>query len=81
MNVAELERLGINIWSDFGAYNEGGYYVSVDDAAHLARRVIAAEKLVGTLSYLQTQAENGTLHPKVVIQNARESITAYEATK
>lgn len=32
------------------------------------------EALEGTLSYLRTQASNGTLHPQVVIQNVNKAI-------
>jgi hypothetical protein len=32
------------------------------------------ERLRDTLSYLKKQAENGTLHPQVVIQNARAAL-------
>jgi hypothetical protein len=32
------------------------------------------ERLRGTLSYLKTQAENGTLHPQVVIQNVSAAL-------
>ena len=45
MTTDELKELGIDVWSDFGAYNEGGNYVSVEDATKLARKVIAADKL------------------------------------
>lgn len=33
--------------------------------------------LRGALSYLRTQAKNGTLHPQVVIQNADASLAAW----
>jgi hypothetical protein len=33
-----------------------------------------AERLRGVLNYLKVQAENGTLHSQVVIQNARKAL-------
>lgn len=89
MNVAELERLGIDVWSDFDAYNEGGYYVSLGDATFLARRVIAAEKLLEALSGITEVGKTGYhsisgdwLVSRKLMTAARIAITTYrEASK
>ena len=51
-----------------------------DLAAIALRQAEEIERLRGALIYLERQAQNGTLHPQVVIQNARAALASTEAT-
>lgn len=74
MNVAELERFIKKV--DDGEHDEYDG-VSAFWAADLARRVIAAEKLVHALRYYAEHEPEWTANTIV----ARDALTAYEATK
>ncbi len=53
-------------------------YIRAEKAeAELAAAQQREAGLRGALSYLRTQAKNGTLHPQVVIQNADASLAAW----
>ena len=53
------------------------YEAQLEAEAELAAAQQREAGLRGALSYLRTQAKNGTLHPQVVIQNADASLAAW----
>lgn len=82
----DLQALGIEVWSGFGAYNEEGYYVSADDAIKLAKMVLAADKLVDALRGASEDLDDySPLTGNAIETNAakrcRAALSEYEATK
>ena len=74
MNVAELERLAVNMNSEFDRDRVEAWEYFCDIAPYLVRRVIAAEKLVEELHDVLKQEDDHWAGTKA-------AITAYEATK
>ena len=56
---------------------QDAYEAQLEAEAELAAAQQREAGLRGALSYLRTQAKNGTLHPQVVIQNADASLAAW----
>lgn len=95
MNVAELERLAINLNSEYDRDKVEAWEYFCDIAPYLVRRVIAAEKLVEALHTARDYVSDAHIGALVHDDGKRVSeamttgdlamidaaLTAYEATK